>query len=138
MTKAIFIRTADGLRPASDEAARILFRYSPGDEVLVEHKVGRSAKNHRRAFAFFNLTFDWQDTYDDPTIWRKVCEIAAGHCDIVIDKHGDTHYWPKSISWDAIDDEQEFRELFDRVVRAYLARWGAGLNAAQLNMIANF
>lgn len=136
--KAIFVKTADGLRPASDESLRLLAQYRFGDEVLIEHKRGRSARNHRRFFAFVNTTFDWQDVYDDPEIWRKVLEIAAGHFDTVIDKHGDTHYWPRSIAWDEVTDEQEFRDLFGRVVNAYLARFGAGLSAEQQSIVVNF
>lgn len=136
--KAIFVKTHDGLRPASDEALRVISHYRFGDEILLEHKRRRSAKNHRRFFAFCAMTFDWQDVYDDSEIWRKVLEIAAGHFDMVIDKHGDTHYWPKSIAWDELSDEAEFRALFDRVVDAYLARFGAGLSADQMTMIAGF
>ena len=81
--KAIFVKSHDGLRPASDEAVRVLARYRAGDEVLLEHKRGRSAGNHRRFFAFVSTTFDWQDVYDEIEIWRKVLEIAAGHFDAV-------------------------------------------------------
>lgn len=136
--KAIFVRTDYGLRPASDEAARVLAQYKMGDEILLEHKRGRNAKNHRRFFAFVNLTFEWQDQYEDPEIWRKVLEIAAGHFDTVVDKNGQTHFWPKSIAWEDLDDEDEFRALFGRVVNAYLSRYGTRLNEAQLNMVVNF
>jgi len=135
--KAIFVKSHDGLRPASDEAVRVLARYRAGDEVLLEHKRGRSAGNHRRFFAFVSTTFDWQDVYDEIDIWRKVLEIAAGHFDAVIDKHGETHYWPRSIAWDELD-EDEFRALFSKVVNAYLGRFGAGLNDAQINLVVGF
>lgn len=135
--KTIWTRTHDGLRPASDEAVKVLAQYKPGDEVLLEHKKGRSAGNHRRFFALVNMTFDWQDQYDNPEIWRKVLEIAAGHFDIVIDKHGNTHYWPKTIAWDRLD-EDEFRDMFSRVVNAYLARYGERLSEAQVNLVVGF
>lgn len=135
--KAVFVKTAHGLRPASDQAVRILAQYAAGDEVLIDHKRGRSAANHRRFFAFCDMTFDWQDTYADPEIWRKTLEIAAGHFDQVIDRHGQVHYWPRSIAWDELD-EDEFRDLFGRVVNAYLARYGARLSEQQINMAVNF
>ena len=136
--KAVFVRTGNGLSPASDEALRVLAQYRPGDEVLIEHKKGRSAANHRRFFAFVKTTFDWQDSYDNIEVWRKVLEIAGGHFDAVVDKHGQTHLWPKSIAWDEITDEDEFRDLFGRIVNAYIARHGASLNTTQLNMVAGF
>lgn len=136
--KAVFTRTPHGLAATSDEAQKILAQYQPGDDVLVEHKRGRNARNHRRFFAFVSMTFDWQDDYQDIEVWRKVLEIAAGHFDVVIDKHGNTHYWPKSIAWDELDDETEFRELFGRVVNAYLARYGSKLSDLQVNMAAGF
>lgn len=136
--KAIFTRTQDGLRPASDEAVRVVMQYEIGDEVLIEHKRGRSAANHRRFFAFVNTTFDWQDTYADREIWRKVLEMQGGHFDVVVDLKGNTHYWPKSIAWDELDDEQEFRDLFNRVVQGYLNKYAGNLSAQQLDMVARF
>ncbi len=117
---------------------RICAQYKPGEEVLIEHKRGRSARNHRRFFAFVNLTFDWQDTYDDEVIWRKVLEMGAGHFDTVIDMRGNAHFWPKSIAWDELDDEQEFRTLFSQVVNAYLTRYGQQLSETQVNMVVQF
>lgn len=136
--KAIFVRTRDGLLASSAEAMRICAQYQPGEEVLIEHKRGRSAGNHKRFFAFVNLTFDWQDTYEDKTIWRKVLEMGAGHFDTIIDMRGNVHMWPKSIAWDELDDEQEFRDLFGAVVNAYLSRYGQQLSEAQINMVVQF
>lgn len=136
--KAVFVKTKDGLlRPASEEAARVIAQYAAGDELLVEHKRGRSAGNHRRFFAFVAMTFEWQDTYDDPEIWRKVLEVAAGHFDQIIDRNGHAHYWPRSIAWDELD-EDAFRDLFGRVVNAYLRRWGPTLSEQQINMVVQF
>ncbi len=136
--KAIFVKTNDGLLAASAEAMRICAQYKPGEEVLIEHKRGRNAKNHRRFFKFVEMTFDWQDTYDNIEIWRKVLEMAAGHFDTVLDRKGNAHFWPKSIAWDELDDESEFRDLFGRVVNAFIARYGERLNEIQINMAVQF
>lgn len=135
--KAIFVKSGDGLRPASTEAMRVLAQYQAGDEVMIEHKRGRSAGNHRRFFSFVQMTFDWQEQYGDVEIWRKVLEMAAGHFETVIDSKGKTYLWPKSIAWDELD-EDAFRDLFGRVVNVYLARYGERLSDLQVNMAASF
>lgn len=136
--KAIFVRTALGLKPASEEAERVCACYAIGDEVLIEHVRGRNARNHRRFFAFVNATFQWQDTYEEKEIWRKVLELNAGHFDVVMDMRGKTHFWPRSIAWDKIEDEHEFQDLFGRVVNGYLRKYGGTLTAEQVDRVARF
>ena len=136
--KAIFIKAYDGsLRPGSDEAVKILTRYRSGDEILLEHKRNRSAANHRRFFSFVQMTFEWQDTYDDIEIWRKVLEMGAGHFTTVIGLDGKTYYWPKSIAWDEMD-EDAFSDLFSRVVQGYLRRYGSELIELQFDLVNGF
>jgi hypothetical protein len=132
--KAIFVKTNQGLAPASDEALKVLGRYQFGEEVIVEHKRGRSAKQHRYAFKFFAMTFDLQDEYDSPDVWRKVLEISAGHFDPVVDKNGRTHLWPRSIAWDALDQDQ-FNELFNHIQDAFLAKYSNGISCEQLEAV---
>lgn len=135
--KALFVKSGDTLVPMDEVAIKIMGKYHPGDVVLVEHKFKRNAGNHRRFFEFRNLTFDLQDVYQDKEIWRKVLEINAGHFELVIDKDGTAHYWPKSIAWDEMD-EVEFADLFNRVVNGFLEKYGEGISQDDLDTVVAF
>ena len=106
-------------------------------EIIFDYSKKRSAGNHRRFFAFINKTFDIQDHYENVDIWRKILEMKAGFFDLVITEKGKPLYLPKSISWDKVD-EVEFKDLFNKVVNAFLADYGHGLNDIQINEIVSF
>lgn len=122
----------DGLlEPIDDETMAICRSISPRDLVRVKYTKARNPQNHRRWFAFVNTTFDMQDTYHDKEIWRKVLQMLAGHFDTVVDTRGNTHFWPKSISFKDLDDETVFRDLFKRAVSAFLDKYGQGMTEAE-------
>ena len=136
--KILLTKTTDGfLVPADEAAKRVADRYAPGELILAEVVKNRSAQNHRRFFLFVGVTFDMQDSYTDREIWRKVLEIGAGHFDTVIGLDGKAHYWPKSIAWEKLD-ENEFGELFGRVVNAFLFKYGAGVTREELEQAIQF
>lgn len=116
------------LEPVDDESLAAIRGMKPGDLIKMPYKKARNPQNHRRWFAFVNTSFDMQDQYEDKEIWRKVLQMLAGHFDTVIDQKGATHYWPRSISFKELDDEQVFKDLFARAVRAFLSRYGGGMS----------
>lgn len=108
------------------------------DEIIFELVKKRSAGNHRRYFAFIKTAFDMQDHFDSPEIFRKYIEVQAGHFDMVISpKTGDTAYWPRSISWEKLD-EAEFKRLFNEVVNAFLKVYQHKLSDDDVNRIVGF
>ena len=82
-------------------------------EVMVEIHKNRNPGNHRRYFAFLKTSFDMQDHYEDPEVWRKVLQLMAGFFDEVVGDKGNLIYLPRSIEWSKLD-ELEFRDLFGR------------------------
>jgi len=125
------------LHPATEEAQHMLAEL-PLDDVLVTVKTGRSVKNHRRLFSFFKMTFDWQDEYENFDIWRRVLTLKAGHFLTVVDKKGNTQFWPLSISFRELDDEQKFKKLFNEIVRVYLKDFGGNLSQDQINQANSY
>lgn len=106
-------------------------------DVMVDVKKGRNVGNHRRFFAFIALTFDLQDEFDNREIWRKYIQMKAGFFTEVVTGNGKILYWPQSISWDSLD-EIEFKDLFNRVVNAFMRYYGQDLNDIQINTILEF
>jgi len=127
-----------GLHPATEEAQHMLAELPKYDDVLVTVKTGRSVKNHRRLFSFFKMTFDWQDEYENFDIWRRVLTLKAGHFLTVVDKKGNTQFWPLSISFRELDDEQKFKKLFNEIVRVYLKDFGGNLSQDQINQANSY
>ena len=110
----------------------------PYGEVMAELKKNRNPGNHRRFFSFRNATFDMQDIYDDPEVWRRHLLLNAGHVEEHISpKTGDVGYVIKSIAWDELD-EIEFKEIFGSVVNAFLKWYGEDLDEIQINSILEF
>ena len=127
-----------GLHPATEEAQHMLAELPKYDDVLVTVKTGRSVKNHRRLFSFFKMTFDWQDEYENFDIWRRVLTLKAGHFLTVVDKKGNTQFWPLSISFGELDDEHKFKKLFNEIVRVYLKDFGGNLSQDQINQANSY
>ena len=130
------MRTAnyDGpvLVPVMDDADKI-----PFGEGVEDIKKNRNPRNHKRFFAFVKQAFDMQEFYEEIEVFRKVLQLKAGFFDLVISEKGKNVYLPKSISWDELD-EIEFRELFNRVVNAFIRDFGDKLNDIQINSILEY
>lgn len=118
--------------PVMDDAEKI-----PYGEVMADIHKNRSTGNHRRFFAFIKMSFDMQDHYEEPEIWRKVIQMKAGFFDEVVTEKGEALYLPQSIAWDKLD-EIEFKDLFSRVINAFIKYYGNGLNTIQINSILEF
>jgi len=136
--RAIFRREGNTLVPACQNAVKVLAQIGDRGEGLIDYTQGRNAGNHRRFFAFVNLTFDMQEGFDDPEVWRKFLEMCAGHFNEVISpKTGEKMFIAKSIEWGQLG-EGEFRELFGRVIQAFIDRYGQGITKEQLDMVVGF
>jgi len=122
-----FMRVSDGLVPVDEDTSDYLAKIERGEHVVLKASSVRNVGNHRRYFKFIALTFDIQDHFDDREIWRKYVQIMAGHCDFVTSpKNGQIMPIPKSIAWADLDEE-DFKQLFNRAVNAFLDRFGKGL-----------
>lgn len=109
----------------------------PDGEIIADLRKNRNVKNHRRFFAFIKMSFDMQDTFDSMEVWRKYITMKAGFFDEVINAEGKVLYWPQSISWDELD-EIKFKDLFNKVVDAFLKYYGQDLDDMQINSIVEF
>ena len=122
-----FMRVCDGLVPIDEATSDYLAKIDSGEHVVLKKSNVRNPRNHARCFAFLNLTFDMQDSFDNKEIWRYYVQIMAGHCHFVPSpKTGQIMPIPKSISWADLDEE-DFKEVFARAVDAFLNRYGKGL-----------
>lgn len=109
----------------------------PDYMVMAEIKMKRNPGNHRRFFAFIKTTFDMQDEFDNIDVWRKYIQMKGGFFDEIITGAGKVMYWPRSVSWDKLD-EIEFKELFGKVFNAFMKYYGQQLSQEQLDTLLEY
>ena len=132
-------KTIDGhFVPTTDDSREIADQIAFGKTVLMDYKPKRSAANHNRYFAFINITFDMQEFYTDKEVWRKRLQNLAGFFDTVVTEEGVALYIEQSIAWDNLPDETKFRDLFNRVINAFIDHYGQGLTREQLDRVVMF
>ena len=89
-----------------------------GELLSFNYCVPRSPKFHRYHFALLKAVFDNQEQFNDENQFRKWTEVGAGHCEFVPGPKGRMVALPKSIAYDALDDE-EFADVHANV-KAFL------------------
>lgn len=125
--KAFYMKHKGDIVPTCDVGIKIKNRLKEGELCEVEHVKGRDYENHKRLFAFFKLTMDMQDVFDNIDIWRSQLLLLAGHVNTLIDFNGMPCYEVKSISYAALKDEDKFKELFNNVINGFIKRYGNGI-----------
>lgn len=132
-------KRSDGLLEAhDDEALEALSRIQSGSVITLPYNAKRNYKNLQRWHVFCKHSFDMQDSYDNIRIWKKILCIAAGHCDMIIDKNGNTQYLPNRVSYEECDDEGTFRDIFHKAVGWFLDKHGKGMKKDEFISILNY
>lgn len=129
-----------GLR-AEDARAWLRFRdllrdLSPGDIIGVRTWFPRNRKFHRMHFAMLRRLLEAQEAFENPDALRAWAYVGAGHVHWIPSTDGVLTPVPKSVSFDAADNE-EFRSVHERVIaflrseRALVTLWPhLGMSAA--------
>lgn len=130
-------KRTDGLFEAyDDETAKQ--KIPVGEVISLPYSAKRNYKNLQCWHVFCKHTFDMQDTYDNLRVWKKILCIAAGHCDMVIDKKGNTQFLPSSISYKECDDEHVFIEIFARAINWFLDTHSNGMTDREFMRILDY
>jgi hypothetical protein len=82
---------------------------------VVKASKSRNYLHLKKAFALIKIGFDSQDKYESEEVYRKVLTIRSGFFDEVEGKDGKTYYFPKSLAFDNMSQEE-----FDKVYSAIL------------------
>ena len=132
-------KRADGLLEAyDDESLEQLSRITAGEVISFPYSAKRNYVNLQRWHVFCKHSFDMQDTYDNIRVWKKILCIAAGHCDMVIDKNGNTQFLPNRVSYEECDDEELFRDIFTKAVGWFLDNHGHGMSDIEFVEILDY
>jgi hypothetical protein len=109
------------LYPGTNEDVERISRIKPGVRYAVSLKRSRNPGNHRRFFALVQLVAERHPVYDTPDKALTAIKIAAGFVDFHVSPiDGTLVAVPKSISFKALDDEEDFRFFFEAAITGVL------------------
>ncbi len=122
----------------ADEFAEELIKALPNNKVMeLNYSFPRNAGNHRRFFAFLNVTYDMQDHFDNIHHYRKWLIMKSGHYQTIQAPNGYTIFDADSIAWDKMDEDR-FREVFNDCINAFLSVFGGQITREALNEVVGF
>jgi hypothetical protein len=130
VTDAVFRKELGCLRPADEEAEKVLRGIKMGECVTVSVKRPRNLQHHRKFYALMNLILQNQDHYKSVDEIVAAFKFATGHVDSIKTKRGIIQI-PRSIAF-ANMGQMEFSAFYDMAVDFVLAEVIPGLGRAEL------
>lgn len=87
-----------------------------GAVVTVSHDKRRNYEFHKKFFVLITLGFDNQERFKSFEHYRANVLCNIGHCETIFLSDGRMAMIPKSISFDAIPDNNEFETIYSKAV----------------------
>ena len=118
MTRVMMEKGIGGLKPASEEAQRVLGNIAGGTKLIVDVKDPRRRSNVQNAFWFAILDCVWENSEamqkyaGTMDAMRALLLIKLGYCDTFAVKSGETVQLPKSVAFGSME-QADFTALVD-------------------------
>jgi hypothetical protein len=113
--KTSMIKHGGTLVADNAEALELMSKIGEGTPVMVEIKLRRNVKNHRRFFAFLRTVFDMQDHFTEREAFRYWLIMKAGWFVTIEAPNGHIIFQPKSIDFSRME-EPEFQQVFSACI----------------------
>jgi hypothetical protein len=130
VTDAVFRKELGCLKPADEEAEKVLRGIKMGECVTVSVKRPRNLQMHRLFWKLMSVVYENQDHYRSTDEVCTAFKFACGHVDTLRTKRGDVLV-PRSISF-AKMDQVDFAEFFRRAVEFCVTEVIPGMNSETL------
>ena len=137
MPEIYLIKNYGMLAPADEEAEEIIAGMKQGQVMKLEYTLPRNYENHKRFFAFINLTFGIQNHFDNSHHYRKWLIMKSGYYTTITAPNGYTIFDADSIAFDKMD-ETKFRKLFNDCVQTFINAFGDIIPKDKLDEIVRF
>jgi len=117
--------------PATDFDREKAVKIGQGEIVEVSYHKNRNYEFHKKFFALIkigydNQPYDCEELYpeyiDNFELYRAKVLIAIGYCDFILTDTGQMNYIPKSISYGALPDNNDFERLVYNPAVDYIAK----------------
>ena len=125
-------KTGTGFEFATEFDGDLCSSIGIGSLVELESKRPRCVKFNQKYFVLINLAFRNQDKYDNIEHFRWEVQLKAGHFDAHITTKGETLYFPRSVSF-ANMDEDEFAKLYNEVIDVILKHFLTGSTKEEID-----
>jgi hypothetical protein len=112
MAKGFVRKTLNGWAPTDDQSQAIHKRQKVGQVYRADIVQPRNYRHHCLFMSLLDLTFQNQERYTEPKMFRRAVALEAGHVDTFVTLDGELHMIPLSYSYDDIPDEQDFAKAF--------------------------
>ncbi len=128
MTQIALVKhPSGGLMPADPQSEAYVRRIKVGEGLVMEAKIRRNLRFHRKFFALLNLAFE---SWEPPAIeaargyapqknmdtFRRDLLILAGHCDATYHLDGSVEFVARSIAFDKLPDDLAFEQVYRSVL----------------------
>jgi hypothetical protein len=131
MSKGIFTKQFDALRPDDEDALAILHTLKMGEAVSVEVKRPRNLKHHRLYWKLMQVVCDNQEHYRNKEELSDAFKIEVGLFTWARGPDRIEYQKPGSISW-AKMDQAEFNTFFTKAVNFLCTKVIPGMDSTAL------
>ena len=114
--KFLLVKKGIYLIPATDADKEKFCKVGQGEFVQGEFNKKRNYKFLQKFFVLINIGFENQDFEKNIGLYREKVMIQVGCCDTFFLDNGQINFKAKSISYDAIPDDQEFERIYNLAV----------------------
>lgn len=118
--------------PSLDEDVKKCKRYKNGDVFTFEIKRKRNGKFHRKCMALIQFVYDNQEKYETRKHFVAELKLLTGHYDEHVSINREMRYIPKSISYEALD-EDGFAAFYNEVINACMKYFMEGMTSEEIN-----
>jgi len=108
------------LKPVRGGAKDSVDKLPIGRVLSIKWSESRNYENHKRFFSFLRTTFDMQDSFESFEHFRRWLVMKAGYYTTAVAPNGSTMFFPDSINFDKMDEEQ-FKKLFSDCIDAFIS-----------------
>lgn len=134
----IYLKKFNGmLAPADENAVELIAKMKHGQAIKVKYSFPRNYENHKRFFAFIQVTFDIQDHFDNIKHYRKWIIMKSGHYKIITAPNGYQIFDADSMAFDKMD-EPTFQSMFSDCIDVFLSVWGDRISRDELLRVVDF
>ena len=126
-----------GLVPADESSREAVAKIGQGEIIKTSFRKSRNYENHKRFFAFINTTFDMQEHFTEFESYRRWLVMKAGRFTACVAPNGNTMFFPESIAFDQMDEDQ-FQSLFSDCINVFLRELGKGMTEDELMRVIEF
>ena len=120
----VSIQKVDGaLYPVGEYSIEELAHLKNGTEYVIDIKMNRNPKFHRKAFALLNVIYSNQDGFESFELFRAWITMKAGYVVSGVAPNGTTLFIPRSLAFEKMAQDI-FEKWYQNVITVAVKEYG--------------